>query len=458
MQRTYLHIDMDAFFASVEERDNPSLKGRPVAVGGSADGRRGVITAANYVARKYGLKAGMPAAKAKRLCPKAVFLPVDARKYTYASALIMETLEQYSPDVRPLSVDEACLDITNVLHLHPSAEALGRKVKSAIYDKYRLPSTVGIASNPLVAKVAADSAKPNGLRVIPHGGEAAFLAPLPVDEMTGIGKATAAALNRLGIRTLGELGAAADKLLKAHFGVLGPVLGQMARGEWAGRMKQDADRARKSHSLTSAPTAPKAKLRLPFGKSVQLHPSSPSAQSTAAGAQTAMSEAFSAAPEEKSIGNERTFGGDVASENELRGWIVALAEMVGRRVRRAGVEGKVLTLKLRYSNFETLHHQSGLPSATSDEQTLILYGWRLLKEVWQTGRGVRLLGLSLGGLAPIPAIGQIEMFDGPGRRSRESLYQAVDSLRDRFGERAVVRAMGRRWERSEQRISFGRPV
>ncbi len=464
MVSTYLHIDMDAFFASVEERDNPSLKGHPVAIGGSPDGRKGVITAANYIARKFGIKAGMTAIEAKRLCPYVIFLPGNVYKYTYASARIMETLEQFSPDVHPLSVDEACLNITKVLHLHISAESMGRKIKSTIYERFKLPSTIGIASNPLVAKVAADTAKPDGLRVIPPGQEAAFLAPLPVDKMTGIGRSTTAALNRLGIYTLGELGKADDRMLKSHFGILGPVLAQMARGEWAGRMKQDADRFLSHKDSSPDNTTLKDKTPLPFGKYINSHETSnaslnfiPVVNSIHKTNPSTLKKPPTSKPEEKSIGNERTFGQDVYDENELRGWIVALAEMVGRRVRRAGVKGRVLTLKLRYSNFETLHHQLCLPSATSDEEMFILYGWRLLREVWQDGRGVRLLGISVSELLTTTSPEQTELFEGPRQRRKESLYQAIDYLRDRFGEHSIVRAMGKRWQRHIPRISFGHP-
>ncbi len=199
--RTMLHIDMDAFFASVEERDNPSLRGRPVVVGGGS-GNRGVVTTANYVARRFGLKAGMPSGEARRLCPDAVFLPVNGRKYTYVSAEIMAALERFSPDVRPLSVDEASLDITATAGLFGGPEPLGRRLKDMVRTRFQLPCSVGIGPNRLVAKMAANLSKPDGLMVLTPETAAATFAPLPVDEMVGIGRATKRALEKLGIFTL----------------------------------------------------------------------------------------------------------------------------------------------------------------------------------------------------------------------------------------------------------------
>ncbi len=275
-----LHVDMDAFFASVEERDNPFLKGKPVAVGGSS-GKRGVVTAANYIARKYGLRAGMPSGQARKLCPHAVFLPVNGRKYVYVSAQIMSELERFSPFIRPLSVDEASLDITDSERLFGGAEKLGRQLKDSIVTRFGLPCTIGVGPNRLVAKMAVNLCKPDGLLVLNAENVAESFAPLPVDEMIGIGKSTKSTLALMGITTLGQLAAASDHYLKLRFGILGPTLKKMARGEWSGRMKQDDDRG----------------------------------------------------PEEKSIGHQRTFGENISDVEALRAKLVGLAEMVGRRVR-----------------------------------------------------------------------------------------------------------------------------
>jgi len=395
---------MDAFFVSVEVRDNPALKGKPCAVGGSS-GNKGIITAASYEARKFGLRAGMSSLEAHRLCPSCIFLPTDAHKYTYASAQIMDLLESFSPDVKVMSVDEASLEISGCLRLFGSPEDVGRQVRAAIRQRVNLPSTVGIASNRLVAKVAADASKPEGLRYILPGTEAAFLAPMPVEKMCGIGPATGKVLNRLGFKTLGELAQASDEIMRLRFGILGPALAQMARGEYAGRMVHDDERG----SL------------------------------------------------EKSMGHERTFHEPVANEDDLRAWIVALGEMVARRARQAEMVGRVLTLKLRYTDFETLSHQSVLPVTTADEELIISHGWRLLGEAWQKGRPVRLIGLSLGELKEQKSLpGQLDIFLGRELIKREALYRAVDELKDKFGEKAVLRAMGQKWRVRSNHISFGR--
>ncbi|MDP8239505.1 MAG: DNA polymerase IV [Candidatus Hatepunaea meridiana] len=394
IERTFLHIDMDAFFASVEIRDNPALEGRPVAVGGS-HGNRGVVTAANYIARKYGLKAGMTAVEARRRCPHAVFLRVRGEKYTYVSAQIMAALERFSPDMRPLSVDEASLEITGCLKLYGGAVRIGEEIKQLIWSKFRLPSTVGIGPNRLVAKMAANLGKPDGLLVI-HSEEAAeVFAPLPVDKMIGIGKATTNALNGIGITTLGQLAKAPDRLLKSRFGILGPVMKKLARGEWSGRMRKDEDRG----------------------------------------------------PIERSIGHQRTYGEPISDPAALKAKLVALAEMVARRVRRARMVGRVLTLTIRYTDFTTISHQSVLPVITDDEDELILHAWRLLNEALEEKRKVRLLGLSLGRLKSKEKHDrQLDIFFSNLKLKHEELHNALDNLRDRFGERVIARAMGGRWE------------
>lgn len=391
-ERTFLHVDMDAFFVSVEERDNPALRGRPAAVGGGP-GKRGVVTSPNYRAREFGVKAGMPLGQALRLCPRLITLPVRAGKYLFVSAGIMSALEEFSPEVRVLSVDEASLDVTGLGGRFGGYEGLGRAVKTMIRGRFGLPCTVGIGVNPLVAKVAAGLAKPDGLMVVESGSERALLAPLPVDKLPGIGPSTATALHRLGITRLGQLANAPERLLKSAFGVMGPVLAEMARGEWSGRMRQDEERG--------------------FGA--------------------------------KSIGHQRTFAENLSDPEALRTELVGLAEAVARRARADGYAGRTLTLTIRYADFQTHSHQTVLPEATADEEILIAYAWRLLAEALKSGRAVRLLGLSLGrvsaGLWPVR---QGDLF-GAGAK-RERLYGAMDRLRDRYGERVIGRAMGGRWK------------
>ena len=399
--RTYLHVDMDAFFAEVETRDNPGLRGKPVAVGGGP-GKRGVVTSANYIARRFGLKAGMTSFEAQKRCPEVIFLPVNGSKYTYVSAQIMTALERFSPQVRPLSVDEASLDITDCERHFGSAQNLGRELKELISLKFRLPCTVGIGHNRLVAKMAANLGKPDGLLELNKDNAAATFAPLPVQKMVGIGDATRIALEQLGIVTLGDLAKCPDSHLKVRFGILGHNLKKMARGEWAGRMRMDDERE----------------------------------------------------PEEKSIGHQRTFGENISDVSQLKARLVGLTEMVARRVRRAGVVGQVLTLQLRYTNFDTPHHQLKMPVPTDDEETLIEYAWRLLGELWVPGSEVRLLGLSLGNLSPKSEwTGQLDLFASKHNRRRDNLYEAIDALRDRFGEKTVARLMGGRFQEKKRRGS-----
>ncbi|MFN3821988.1 MAG: DNA polymerase thumb domain-containing protein, partial [bacterium] len=348
--------------------------------------------------------------EAKRLCPQAVFLPVRPHKYTYLSAQIMSALEEITPQVYPLSVDEAVLQVTGVLHLYSGGEDLCIKVKEMIRDRFSLSATVALASNPLVAKVAADVAKPDGIQVIYPGAEADFLSPLEVEDMPGVGPATAEQLRKLGIRKLGDLASYDQRILKLYFGKNGPILARAARGEWVGWRSDEKTLASR---LDREP-------EMRFGDSgVYL------------------------ASEEKSIGHERTFGEDILSRGVLRAWIVLLAEMVARRARRAGKVGRVLVLKLRYHNFVTLHHQCSLEEPTTDEDVLISAGWRLLDEVWQAGKAVRLLGLSLHHLEEETISSRNSLFHWRSPLKLHYLYQALDGLRDRYGENIVGRAMGR---------------
>ncbi len=392
--RTFLHVDMDAFFASVEIRDNPALKGKPVVVGGSS-GKGGVVTTASYEARRYGLHAGMSAMEARTLCPSAIFLPVNGAKYVYISTQIMSALQQFSPSVRTLSVDEASLEITGCQRLFGSFESLGRRLKECISSRFRLPCTVGLGPNRLAAKMAANLGKPDGLLILTENTAAEAFAPLPVTKMVGIGDSTAVALQRLGIRTLGELSDFPEDLLRIHLGLVGPNLKRMAKGEWAGRMRLDDE----------------------------------------------------VGPAEHSMGHQRTYSESISDIQILKSRLIALAEMVARRLRRAEVVGKVLTLTLRYTDFRTLNHQARLLEPTDEEELLIDCGWRLLEELWVPGAAVRLLGLSMSGLKPKAEIlPQLDVFTSRSRCRSEKLYQAMDALRDRFGERVIARAGGERYK------------
>ena len=228
-QRTILHVDLDAFFAAVEQRDRPELRGRPVIVGGEP-GSRGVVSAASYEARKFGVHSAMSLREASRRCPNGVFLPVDGRRYQQASRDVMAILRRYTPLVEPISIDEAFLDVTGSAGLFGDGPTIAARIKAAVQADVGLTASVGVASNKLVAKVASDLRKPDGLVVVPAGEEAAFLAPLPIGRLWGVGEKTAVALADYGVRTIGDLAALSGTVMEGRFGKHGASLAERARG------------------------------------------------------------------------------------------------------------------------------------------------------------------------------------------------------------------------------------
>ncbi|MBA2756747.1 MAG: DNA polymerase IV, partial [Chloroflexi bacterium] len=227
--RTILHVDLDAFFAAVEQRDRPELAGRPVIVGGDPAGR-GVVSAASYEARRFGVHSAMSLGEAVRRCPDGIFLPVDGRRYQLASRDVMAVLRTFTPAVEPISIDEAFLDVTGSRALFGEGPAIAATIKSAVRERVGLTASVGVASNKLVAKVASDLRKPDGLVVVAPGGEAAFLAPLPISRLWGVGEKTGAALGEYGVRTIGDLAALPPDLVVRRFGKHGDSLIDRARG------------------------------------------------------------------------------------------------------------------------------------------------------------------------------------------------------------------------------------
>ena len=216
--RTILHVDLDAFFAAVEQRDRPELRGKPVVVGGGGPNQRGVVSAASYEARRFGIHSAMPLREAGRRCPDAVFLPVDGRKYLQVSRDVMAILRRYTPLVEPISIDEAFLDVTGSRELFGDGPTIARAIKDAVRDEIQLTISVGVATTKLVAKIASDLEKPDGLVVVPPGEEAAFMAPLDIGRLWGVGEKTATALREYGVRTMGDLAALPVDLLERRFG------------------------------------------------------------------------------------------------------------------------------------------------------------------------------------------------------------------------------------------------
>jgi DNA polymerase-4 len=379
MTRTILHVDLDAFFAAVEQRDRPELRGKPVIVGGGGPNDRGVVSAASYEARKFGVHSAMPLRHAGRLCPDGVFLPVDGAKYQSVSREVMAVLRRFTPQVEPISIDEAFLDVTGSRKLFGDGEAVGRQIKKAVRDEVGLTISVGVASTKLVAKIASDLQKPDGLVVVPPGEEAAFLAPLPISRLWGVGGQTAAALQDYGVRTIGELAALDPQVLVRRFGKHGGSLAGRARGE-------DDD-----------PVADRA--------------------------------------DAKSVGHEHTFDVDTSDREQIERTLLAMSEGVAGRLRASGVKAGTISVKIRDSTFHTITRQRTLPDPTDLTEPI----WRTALELARPevrGIRVRLLGVTASNLG---APDQLALF-GEGNSRVRRVVEAADELRRRFGERAVTRA------------------
>jgi len=377
--RAIAHVDMDAFYAAIEQRDRPDLRGRPVVVGADPKGR-GVVSAASYEARRFGVRSAMPIVRAARLCPDAAFLPVDMAKYHRVSLEIMAILADFSPLVEPVSVDEAFVDLTGTEPLFGSPLDAVRGIKRRIREATALTASAGLAPNKFVAKVASDLEKPDGLVVVPPGGEARFLAPLPVERIWGVGRVTAGALRELGFGTIGQLQRVPRAVLARRFGKHGEHLHDLALG----RDERPVE---------------------PFGVP-------------------------------KSVGAEETFGVDTTDPGLLRTTLRAQAERVAAELRESGFAGARVTLKLRLQPFET-HTRSVTGEPTQDGLELYRRALALLERE-RVARPVRLIGLSASRLGPAGS-GQLDLLD-PTALRRERLARAVDRLTERFGEGAVIPA------------------
>jgi DNA polymerase-4 len=386
--RTIIHADLDAYYASVEVLDNPSLRGLPVIVGGRPDDR-GVVSAASYEARLFGIHSAMPLRTAARLCPQGVFLPGRFERYAEVSLQVMRIFDTFTPLVEPISLDEAFLDVSGA----PAGDGrtIGQAIKDRIQTDVGLVVSVGVATNKLVAKVASDLRKPDALVVVEPGDEAAFLAPLPVSRLWGVGPRVRQALADYGVTTIGQLAAVPAATLRRRFGRHGVDLGQRARG------------------IDPSPVVP------------------------------------GHAP--KSIGHEHTFNADVTERTGLDGTLLWLSESVAGRLRRHKMAAGGVQLKLRYEGFETLTRQATLPHPTTDAQVLLEVTHRLLDRTLQPGRAVRLIGITAISLVDAQ---QLTLF-GDGQRVQR-LAEATDAVREKFGDRAIIRARLLR-EAPERRFS-----
>jgi DNA polymerase-4 len=390
--RTILHVDMDAFFAAVEVRDHPELLGKPVIVGADPRGGRGrgVVSTASYEARRFGVGSAMPISEAWRRCPQGVYLPPDIERYARESDRIMAVLGRFTDLVEPVSIDEAFLDVTGSTRALGSGETIARKLKQAIRDETALTASVGVATSKLVAKVASDMRKPDGLVVVPPGSEAAFLAALPVRRLWGIGPKMEEALAKLGVTTIGELQALDPGRLERRIGTHGHDLQRLARGE-------------DEREVSSEP----------------------------AGA--------------KSLGQEHTYDEDTADPKRLRATLLQLADAVAARLRAHALRARTITLKYRDQDFHTTTHARTLKRASDSGDELFRVAQQLFAEVHGRKR-VRLLGIYASHFGE--ATPQLGLFDP--RPAPSPVDRVRDEVRRRFGDDAITRAslLGRRERRN----------
>ncbi len=373
-----MHIDLDAFFVSVEQVDDPSLRGKPVVVGGRPEGR-GVAAAASYEARAFGLHSGMPLVTASRLCPQAIFIQGSFTKYREASRKFMEILADFSPYLEPMGLDEAYLDATGFESIHGSVKKMALKIKRRVKKELGINASVGIASGKIVAKVASDMSKPDGLLEVGEGEEAEFLAPLPIAKLPGIGKKTEPKLKSLRIDTIGKLSAMPLKALKSHFGASGEVLQRFAKG------------------IDDREVEPPAAA--------------------------------------KSTSRETTFAKDIRDSARLESTLRYLGERVGADLRSRNKRARCVTLKLRYGDFTTVTRRKTLGQSTDSDQVIFETGQRLLKkELSGEKRAVRLIGIGVSEL--VEAGRQLEMMDGSAQR-QEQLNKAIDRIRKKYGFSAI---------------------
>jgi DNA polymerase-4 len=383
MTRVVMHVDLDAFYASVEQLRRPELQGRPVIVGGAGlPGERGVVAAASYEARPFGVRSAMPLARARRLCPQATFLPCDFPAYRAASRQVFRILDTYSPLVEPIALDEAYLELTGSQALLGPPFEVGRRLRDQVKRECGLDLSVGIASCKLVAKVASELRKPRSLVLVAPGEEAAFLGPLPLRKLPGCGPATAARIERLGVRTVGELAALPEALLSELLGQYGRVLHAHARG------------------IDPSPVVP---------------PGDP-----------------------KSISRETTFDADVLDRTRIWETAQALMQDVSHSLRAHGLAARTVVLKVRYQPFDTQSRQTTLATPTDRDDELGRALRDLLRSHLDPHRPVRLIGAGVQNLESKAT--QLDLLEARGS-GRAVLDERLDALRDRFGEHAIFRGV-----------------
>jgi nucleotidyltransferase/DNA polymerase involved in DNA repair len=386
--RRILHVDMDAFYASVEQRDDSRLRGRPVIVGADpANGTgRGVVAACSYEARVFGVHSAQPIRQAWRRCPEGVFVRPRFDRYREVSGRIMAIFGEYTDLVEPLSIDEAFLDVTGSARLLGAADGIARDIRRRIAGETGLTASIGVASSKFLAKLASDFEKPNGLVLVPEDPDriAKFLEPLAIERLWGVGPKTAARLRRMGLATIADLRAVEESVLVRELGKAGAHLSRLA------------------HGVDDRPVL--------------------------------------ANRDPKSISNERTFGEDTSDPERVRATLAALADRVAARLRAAGFEGAVITLKLRYSDFTTYTRQCSPPTPTADAAVILRAAGSMLDRL-PGSLPVRLVGVGVGHLSrPGDRTRQLALFSGRDPGSGAELGHAIDRIHERFGERSLYRA------------------
>jgi len=388
--RTIFHVDMDAFFVSVEELSDPSLKGKAVVVGGQRD-ERGVVSAASYEARKFGVHSAMPLRTAAKLCPHAIFLDGHPNLYRESSKKARTVLEMFSPAVEMASIDEAFIDMTGTEKLHGPPLRSAHKLHVAMKEHTGLNCSVGIGTSRLMAKICSDKAKPNGVLYVLPGQEQTFLAPLDVGKIPGVGKVTKSQLNAMGIHRIGDLFRLEPGVLENSLGKWGAALAGKARGEDAG-----------------------AWFEGDVGEDWQA----------------------------KSVSHEHTFNEDTADVEKLESTLLRLCEMVARRLREQELAGRTWQLKLRYSDFSTFTRAQSLANPTTVDSEIFTTIRKLFRDNWQKGRAIRLLGVQASNFHDTQK--QMDLLQDEGRKKWARAISASDRLRDKYGDSAVFLAKGMR--------------
>ena len=376
-----IHLDMDAFYPSVEVLDNPALKGKPVIVGGSKE--RGVVSSASYEARKFGIHSAQPIAKAKRLCPGGIFLPVRMSRYQEISKQVFGIFHRFTPLVEPISIDEAFLDVTDSIRLFGQPGNIAKKIKQIILTETGLTISAGVAPSKFVAKIASDIDKPDGLTVVHPDDVRDFLDPLPVKKMWGVGKVSQRLLSRLNIHNFRDLRQTPVKVLEKKFGKHGVKIHLLAMGVDERDVIPDHD--------------------------------------------------------VKSIGHEQTFLQDIISLDTVQKELLALGSKVARRMRQKGLKGKTITLKVKYSDFVQITRSATLPKSIDDGSEIYSVACRLLEKTRVTKKPVRLLGISLSQLSCLGTGTQLSLFDQDrSSQERQRLNTVLDSLYEKYGDKSVV--------------------